>query len=276
MTDLDAGPTSASSSPPLHPSLPPRVTVSPSPANDDLGRTPGGLYVHLQESPPNAPFHPHLFLACPGAKPAGDPAAAPAPAAQYSSDGDFVCQTCHVHLTIRAEAGKAQEQCSTGERPTHHYHRVEANSYACCACQRRITAVLSPPELPLRLIQDLASRRPSGSLDPPGGGGHPSMVSTLSLLAIYVSDYLQGTRRNLNTHNKAFLSRIGLYEDRLALCYYCSMVCSANLASQQADHRSHRLFPARRSVLRMSERQYTSGRHPAPFSHPQRAPCLHA
>ncbi|ORY98657.1 hypothetical protein BCR43DRAFT_487914 [Syncephalastrum racemosum] len=213
MTDPDANPNSTASVPslpPLPPSLPPRTNAPAfqSPFTD-LGRTPGGLFVHLQESSPNAPFHPHLFLACVDANTS---LTLPA-ASRETSTPDFVCQTCHVHLTIRAEAGELSEQCSTGERPTHHYHLVENNWYECCACRRRINAVLSQPEVPLHLIQGLACHRPSGSLDPPGGGSHPSMASTLSLLSIYVSDYLKGIRRNLNTHNKAFLSRIGLYED---------------------------------------------------------------
>ncbi|KAI8366547.1 hypothetical protein BD560DRAFT_400644 [Blakeslea trispora] len=123
----------------------------------------------------------------------------------------LVCQSCHVWLTVQRT--KDGSQCTGPDYPCHHFHSQGREDYQCCGCGYRVSIELKSSVLPIDILKRLEATRPKArsfadlaqQKEP-----KPNVASTYATILIYVNDLIRGSKRSINSTNRAFLERIGL------------------------------------------------------------------
>ncbi|OBZ83177.1 Ubiquitin carboxyl-terminal hydrolase 2 [Choanephora cucurbitarum] len=123
----------------------------------------------------------------------------------------FSCQTCHSWLIVQRTTSKGS-QCTGPDYPCHHFHSQGRENYQCCGCGYSLAAEMQPPALPIDVLKRLETTRPKARSFADSAQqkeASPTVESTYSTILIYVNDLINGTRRSINSANRAFLERIG-------------------------------------------------------------------
>jgi hypothetical protein len=130
-----------------------------------------------------------------------------------NSDERSLCLHCHLWLISRFEA--SEEACSY---PCHHFHDTSENTYNCCHCGHLAAFETEEPHMPIDILSEIVATRPKAvtfaETAQLKGAVAPTVVSTLDTALLYIKDLLSGQRRNVNTSNPNFISRVGMSSSR--------------------------------------------------------------
>ncbi|KAG1179576.1 hypothetical protein G6F71_000942 [Rhizopus microsporus] len=184
---------------PQVPALPPRQLVKVNSSSSYF--SPLALFYHLETHQSD---HRHVFKSI----------------SDKENKNIFACSICHIWLHVTSSSNQ-NNACSNPDYLCHHYHAT-AVAYECCGCQYQLQAQYQAPIIPLSLIKQLETTRPKGksfAQTMQQSEQSPTMSTTFTTILIYVHDLLNGTKKNINTNNPHFLSRIGNTKESLDLLY---------------------------------------------------------
>lgn len=129
----------------------------------------------------------------------------------------YICQVCHVWLLVQHNRESAVK-CPATDYLCHHYHSQSLGGYECCGCQYSLATEINEPVLSMAVVKRLEATRLKArsyaDLMQNKGDLDPTLVSTYTTVLVYIKDLLNGVKRNINSVNPNFLSRIGLNDGR--------------------------------------------------------------
>lgn len=129
----------------------------------------------------------------------------------------YICQVCHIWLQVE-HSMEAAEKCSAPNYLCHHYHSQSLGGYYCCGCQYAIATEFIDPVVSMAVLKRLEATRSKArsfaDMMQKKGEQDPTLVSTYTTVLVYIKDLLSGVKRNINSVNPNFLSRIGLSDGR--------------------------------------------------------------
>lgn len=129
----------------------------------------------------------------------------------------YICQVCHIWLQVE-HSMEAAEKCSAPNYLCHHYHSQSLGGYYCCGCQYAIATEFIDPVVSMAVLKRLEATRSKArsfaDMMQKKGEQDPTLVSTYNTVLVYIKDLLSGVKRNINSVNPNFLSRIGLSDGR--------------------------------------------------------------
>ncbi|KAL7327567.1 ubiquitin-specific protease ubp2 [Mucor circinelloides] len=132
----------------------------------------------------------------------------------------YICQVCHVWLLVQHNRESAVK-CPATDYLCHHYHSQSLGGYECCGCQYSLATEINEPVLSMAVVKRLEATRLKArsyaDLMQNKGDLDPTLVSTYTTVLVYIRDLLNGVKRNINSVNPNFLSRIGLNDGSHAL-----------------------------------------------------------
>ncbi|KAK4509805.1 uncharacterized protein ATC70_007109 [Mucor velutinosus] len=144
----------------------------------------------------------------------------PAIVVESTTTSRYICQVCHVWLLVQRNKENA-EKCPATDYLCHHYHSQSLGGYECCGCQYSLATDINEPVLSMTVVKRLEATRLKArsyaALMQNKGDMDPTLVSTYTTVLVYIRDLLNGVRRNINSVNPNFLSRIGLNDGSHAL-----------------------------------------------------------
>ncbi|GAN04328.1 hypothetical protein MAM1_0060c03788 [Mucor ambiguus] len=139
---------------------------------------------------------------------------------ESNTSSRYICQVCHVWLLVQHSKEHA-EKCPATDYLCHHYHSQGLGGYECCGCQYALATEMHEPVLSMAVVKRLEATRLKArsyaALMQDKGDLDPTLVSTYTTVLVYIKDLLNGVKRNINSVNPNFLSRIGLNDGSHAL-----------------------------------------------------------
>ncbi|CEP08855.1 hypothetical protein [Parasitella parasitica] len=132
----------------------------------------------------------------------------------------YICSVCHIWLHVQHNRDTG-EKCSATNYLCHHYHSQSLGGYECCGCHYALAVEINEPLVSMSVLKRLEATRVKArsfaDLMQKKGEQDPTLVSTYTTVLIYITNLLQGVKRNINILNPNFLSRIGLSDGSQAL-----------------------------------------------------------